>query len=71
MLYLQYSRDWKRNADAAIREICDGVGAACGAQVTLDIVTGYDALGGILPLQELKRRIGAGWKTMEVQVNAR
>lgn len=24
MLYLQYSRDWKRNADAAIREICDG-----------------------------------------------
>lgn len=24
MLYLRYSRDWKRNADEAIREICDG-----------------------------------------------
>ena len=29
-------------------------------------VTSYDALGGILPLKELKRRINAGWKTMEV-----
>ena len=24
MLYLRYSRDWKHNADEAIREICDG-----------------------------------------------
>ena len=29
-------------------------------------VTSYDALGGILTLDELKRRISAGWKTMEV-----
>lgn len=28
-------------------------------------VTSYDALGGVLPLDELKRRIDAGWKTME------
>ena len=28
-------------------------------------VTSYDALGGILPLAELKRRIENGWKTTE------
>ena len=48
-------------------ENCAMLAAAEGAAS----VTGYDALGGILPLQELKRRIGAGWKTMEVQGNAR
>ena len=24
MLYLKYSRDWKRNADVAVAEVCDG-----------------------------------------------
>ena len=42
---------------------CAKLAAAEGAAS----VTSYDALGGILPPEELKRRINAGWKTMEVQ----
>lgn len=39
---------------------CARLAAAEGAAS----VTSYDALGGILPLDELKRRMDAGWKTM-------
>ena len=42
-------------------EICARLAAAEGAAS----VASYDALGGILPLAELKRRIENGWKTME------
>ena len=42
-------------------EACARLAAAEGAAS----VTSYDALGGILPLEELKRRITDGWKTME------
>jgi len=42
-------------------DICARLAAAEGAAS----VTSYDALGGILPLEECKRRIAAGWKTME------
>lgn len=44
-------------------EVCTQLAAAEGAAS----VTSYDALGGILPIEELKRRINAGWKTMEEQ----
>lgn len=40
-------------------EECVRLAAAEGAAS----VTSYDALGGILPLEELRRRIRAGWKT--------
>lgn len=40
---------------------CAALAAAEGAAS----VTSYDALGGILPLKELSRRIDAGWKTKE------
>lgn len=40
---------------------CARLAAAEGAAS----VSSYDALGGILPMDELKRRIDAGWKTME------
>ena len=42
-------------------ENCVRLAAAEGAAS----VASYDALGGILPLNELKRRIADGWKTME------
>ncbi len=42
-------------------ERCASFAAAEGAAS----VTSYDALGGILPLDELARRIDAGWKTKE------
>ena len=42
-------------------DICARLAAAEGAAS----VTSYDALGGILPLEECKRRVAAGWKTME------
>ena len=42
-------------------EHCAQLAAAEGAAS----VTGYDALGGILPLDELSRRIRNGWKTKE------
>ena len=45
-----------------IREICDGVGAACGAQVELDIVTGYDAL--INPPEEAQRVLRLGGRLL-------
>lgn len=41
--------------------VCAMLAAAEGAAS----VSSYDALGGILPIKELKRRINAGWKTME------
>ncbi len=44
-------------------EVCVRLAAAEGAAS----VTSYDALGGILPMEELKRRITNGWKTMEDQ----
>ena len=40
---------------------CARLAAAEGAAS----VSSYDALGGILPMDELKRRIAAGWETME------
>lgn len=42
-------------------EMCVKLAAAEGAAA----VSSYDTLGGIQPLDELKRRIDAGWKTME------
>ena len=42
-------------------DVCARLAAAEGAAS----VTSYDALGGILPLEECKRRVAAGWKTME------
>ena len=42
-------------------DACVRLAAAEGAAS----VTRYDALGGILPLDELRNRIAAGWKTME------
>ena len=42
-------------------EMCVKLAAAEGAAA----VSSYDTLGGVLPLYELKRRISAGWKTME------
>ena len=42
-------------------ETCARLAAAEGAAS----VTSYDALGGILSIEELKRRINTGWKTME------
>ena len=42
-------------------ERCTALAAAEGAAS----VTTYDALGGILPLDELACRIDAGWKTKE------
>ncbi len=44
-------------------DACARLAAAEGAAS----VTSYDALGGILSIKELKRRINAGWKTMEDQ----
>ncbi len=41
-------------------DACARLAAAEGAAS----VTSYDALGGVLPLDELKKRIAAGWKTM-------
>lgn len=43
-------------------EMCVKLAAAEGAAA----VAAYDTIGGILPLDELKRRINAGWQTMEV-----
>lgn len=40
---------------------CAGLAAAEGACC----VTAYDALGGLLPLEELEAKIRAGWKTAE------
>lgn len=40
---------------------CARLAAAEGAAS----VASYDALGGVLPLNELKQRISAGWETME------
>ena len=42
-------------------DICARLAAAEGAAS----VTSYDALGGILPLYEVKQRISNGWKTKE------
>lgn len=42
-------------------ETCVKLAAAEGAAA----VAAYDTLGGILPLDELKKRIAAGWQTME------
>ena len=42
-------------------DVCAQLAAAEGAAS----VTSYDALGGILPMEKLKQRIDAGWKTME------
>lgn len=44
-------------------EVCVRLAAAEGAAS----VTSYDALGGILPMEELKHRIANGWKTTEDQ----
>ena len=44
-------------------DACARLAAAEGAAS----VTSYDALGGILSLDELKKRIAAGWKTKEEQ----
>ncbi len=46
-----------------VPDVCARLAAAEGAAS----VTSYDALGGVLPLDELKKRIAAGWKTMEEQ----
>ncbi len=42
-------------------DACVRLAAAEGAAS----VTSYDALGGILPMDELRRRVAMGWKTME------
>lgn len=36
--------DLRAQMKARIRDICRGIGAACGAEVTVDFITGYDAL---------------------------
>lgn len=47
--------------DGESPEMCAALAAAQGAAS----VTSYDALGGLLPMEELKKRIHAGWQTME------
>ena len=35
MLYLKYSRDWKRNAELAVAEICDGAAPEGGRRILI------------------------------------